>query len=544
MIPEVNYESNGDYTFKDDENGTSRNSNFDYALKGQLKKVIYPTSGYSEFEYEPHYYSKRMELRSVNNFRPSLYNANDIAGGTRIKKIIDFDGISHFNSKEYKYISDYSANTGSISSGIMFQWPRYHSYYSCPQVTSAPNYRSYRRSNPIGNILMYSPVIAYSEVTEVLNGNGFKVSKYSDFTTTPDLFNNNIIYNSNPCNPDGVAANYIGNLLNDRSGERGKILTESVYDVNSVLKQFSSFTYNVSNNKFNNFSTRMHVSGNIIVTNKIYFYNDYLTQKITNTVNSSGQLINTENFIYNSPMNYSSNVSSQDVLIKKNVFTSINNELIETQYKYPWDIYLPSSTNLLNFKNANISLPLSESQFKNSIKLSEKFTTYERNISTNNILLPKNIYSAKFPNNLLSIPDIGNLEKKVTYDLYDAKSNLVQYTQENGYSTSIIWGYNKTLPVAKIENATFAQVAAALGTDSTGLQNYDESNLVAFNGLRNYLSNAMITTYTHKPLIGVTTITDSKGDTNTFTYDSNNRLIHIKDKANKIVSENQYHYKN
>jgi YD repeat-containing protein len=53
----------------------------------------------------------------------------------------------------------------------------------------------------------------------------------------------------------------------------------------------------------------------------------------------------------------------------------------------------------------------------------------------------------------------------------------------------------------------------------------------------------MITTYTHIPLIGVSTITDPKGDKITYTYDAANRLQNVKDKNDNILSENEYHYK-
>jgi YD repeat-containing protein len=74
-----------------------------------------------------------------------------------------------------------------------------------------------------------------------------------------------------------------------------------------------------------------------------------------------------------------------------------------------------------------------------------------------------------------------------------------------------------------------------------------EANLIiALNALRTNVSlaNAMITTYTYKPLIGVSTITDPKGDKMSYEYDTLNRLKWVKDKAGNILSENQYHYKN
>lgn len=547
LIPIVNYNwSTGDYTFENNIDGTSREADFQFALKGQLKKVIYPTAGYSEFEYEPHYYSKRLEIRSVNGFTPAIYDVNDVAGGTRIKKITDFDGLTSTNIKEYKYVLDYAIN-GTNSSGILFKWPRYHMYYSAAQISTAQMIYMHVRSNPIGNIIDNSPVIAYSEVTEKTTTNGFVVNKFSDFITSPDLLDVNFHFNRFPvnCNPQGLAINYMGDLMNDRSNERGKIIAEKIYDNNQILKQSSSYVYNIDSNKFNKFSTRLHISGPVTIANKIYYYNDYLTEKTTTLYTSSGNFISKENYTYISAPSYTTTMSNQDILSETSTTSSVNNEIIKTEYKYPWQNYIATSAEFLNFKSANIMYPIREIQYRNAVKLSEKFTFFAKDASTNSLLFPKSIYTAKFPNSFPNIINVGNLEKKFTYDSYDSKGNVSQYTQENGISVTIIWGYDKTQPIAKIENANLAQVAAALGTTTTTLQTtYNETNLSALNGLRSLLPSAMVTTYMYLPLIGVSKITDPKGDISTYTYDVNNRLKNVKDKNGNVLSEYQYHYKN
>jgi YD repeat-containing protein len=51
-----------------------------------------------------------------------------------------------------------------------------------------------------------------------------------------------------------------------------------------------------------------------------------------------------------------------------------------------------------------------------------------------------------------------------------------------------------------------------------------------------------VVTYTYKPLIGVTTITDANNKTNTYEYDVLNRLILIKDQDNNAVKKIEYTY--
>lgn len=550
LIPLVDYVwASGDYTFQNSFDGTSRNSNFTYAVKGQLKKMFYPTGGYTEFVYEPHVYSKRLEGRSVNGFVGALYDVTDEAGGTRIKQVSDYDGFGITNVKDYKYVNNY-ASGGTVSSGIMFKWPRYHAYIDYPNVSASDLWLLIRKSSPIGNIIDNSPVIAYSEVAEVLNGNGYKVNKYSDYISNPDSDDKVVQRNLWPgqdCYPMGLAVSTQGSSLNDRSQERGKIAFEKIYDNSSNLKQATTFVYNNNPARFNNFTARMHTTGPVTVTNKIYHYSDFLTEKTTTVYNPTGTLVNVEKSTYVSVPNYNTTISNQDVLSKTSVTTSVTNELLETEYKYPWDIYASGSTEHTNFKNAHIYAPLRVSQFRNGTKISESFSLFGQDATTNNKLLLKNSYSAKFPNSNTTIANgIGQLEKKVTYDAYDAQGNIAQVTTENGTSIVIIWGYDKALPIAKIENATLAQVAAALGVTTTALMAYTESNMASLNGLRtnSSLPNIMVTTYTHLKLIGVSTITDPKGDTATYTYDVAGRLQNIKDKNGNVLSEYKYHYKN
>ena len=115
--------------------------------------------------------------------------------------------------------------------------------------------------------------------------------------------------------------------------------------------------------------------------------------------------------------------------------------------------------------------------------------------------------------------------------------------------------YNGKYPIAKIENAsqpTNDNASQGLTLINSNLSNVaieasnsgSEAELItALNGLRNSLPNAMVTTYTYKPLIGVSTITDPKGDKVTYSYDSFGRLQSVKDKDGNVLSENQYNYR-
>jgi YD repeat-containing protein len=83
---------------------------------------------------------------------------------------------------------------------------------------------------------------------------------------------------------------------------------------------------------------------------------------------------------------------------------------------------------------------------------------------------------------------------------------------------------------------------------ATDSPNSNEAQVIdALNALRTStdanLQKAMITTYTYNPLIGISTVTDPKGDTQTYHYDEFNRLQFVKDSEDNILSENAYHYR-
>jgi YD repeat-containing protein len=164
--------------------------------------------------------------------------------------------------------------------------------------------------------------------------------------------------------------------------------------------------------------------------------------------------------------------------------------------------------------------------------------------ATNSVSMPSRIH---INNGITDIDESQTTDLKVTYDQYDTAGNLIEYTIFNsGVINAIIWGYKQTLPLAKIENATYASIPASLITAvQTASDTGTEAGLLtALTALRTGLPNAMVTTYTHIPLVGVSTITNPKGDKISYTYDGFNRLQFVKDKDGNLLSENQYHYKN
>jgi YD repeat-containing protein len=153
------------------------------------------------------------------------------------------------------------------------------------------------------------------------------------------------------------------------------------------------------------------------------------------------------------------------------------------------------------------------------------------------------------------------LKPEITFD-YDDYGNIIDVQKTNNINTSYLWSYNQTHPVVKGDNVTYDILNAAVNTaviaaGATNLETFwsgfndiatndtQQTDWRSFNtSLRSNatLANAQITTYTYKPLVGLTSQTDPNGKTTYYEYDTFGRLQFIKDDQGKIVKKYDYHY--
>jgi YD repeat-containing protein len=527
---------------------------------GTLNRIIWPTGGSTEFIFEPHSFQyKKNDFSASHN----TLTSKQMGGGLRIKKIIS-DGIE----KEFFYVFDQNEifePYSEQSSGILLFEPMYFLenktvYYSITDPCSSCNNFTdiningvhLKRFNNFYNWASINPLnqksnffdgnVGYARVYEKSN-EGYIQYDFTSYLDKPDLLP---LYLFPEMNERETTKKI------DRSIERGLLKQKKYYDNNFSLKKEELYEYDnqTLSKRFpeiKTFSGWLFDASPQKVTSSASFYDIiYNKRKVIKTITKeyyqSGIVEKENNYNYRNHKLFDHlQLASKDsdLWLSQHTFKIDNLNNYATTYKYPFDY---TNQNLLTNKNI-LDTPLEIVNFKNNHVLFTQINELSKDANTSQLIKLKK--TSEFKHNLTSA------QSEVFYDLYDQKGNLLQYHNNNSKYTTFIFAYNQTLPVAKIENIAYASIPSSLitaiqtATDSP--TSTETQVLTALNALRTStdtnLQNAMITTYTYKPLIGISTVTDPKGDTQTYIYDDFNRLKEVRDKDNNILSENQYHYR-
>jgi len=215
-----------------------------------------------------------------------------------------------------------------------------------------------------------------------------------------------------------------------------------------------------------------------------------------------------------------------------------------TKFYYPFDPEVSSKAYMNDLVlNNRLSTIVKIDNFKNEHRLSTIEYDFDKSEYTSDLTLISGVNTKKSD---------ANQDARELYERYDTNRNLIQKRTAEGIPVSYIWGYNNRYVVAMLENVEYEDLTAY--TTLIQLASNDDNDRTLGNSgkegeLRNLLSNlrsnfpeAMVTTYTYDPLIGVTSITDPRGYVMYYTYDEFNRLKEVKDELGNLIEDYKYEY--
>lgn len=500
--------------------------------------------------------SKHGEFRAIISFfKPAKTNESK-GCGLRIKNITSYNDINKTEkllSTDYIYVKDGT----TVSSGVLHEKPQFHQLETCfytvqhgdglpiggvPKkwtlpveqwVMSSNNYTS----NPYGSI----PSVGYSCVKEVQKGGNSQGYTIHNFINKEPMTTQNSVRLDDPLNgrlADLRVYNKNNTLIKQEKYTYRSATYHNYYGINVTFslnmypKLFKS-PYSIANYDpgylENLFRIKAHALNSVdiyldkkesivdgITSTETYKYNDTTHQlkERTTTLSDGSSLKRTYSYINES-------VGYDDRMTGKNMLSSIVEEKIFSNQGYIGGAFTTYS-----------NLRVKARYFSEVNGRSSNVVTYDKN----------GINTEVYP-----------LEN-VTYKEYDFYNNPV-YIVHNGSSDLVyLWSYKGQYPIAEIKNATYSQALAAV-KDVFGVGNiYDLSELdnpspekIELLRTNSNLTNALVTTFTYTPLVGIRTATNAKGITTFYDYDSFGRLkeAYIKENGLKrIIDSYEYNLSN
>jgi YD repeat-containing protein len=528
-----------------------RNPNASVAKYGTLNKIEYPTGGYTEFIFEPHYYRKQLKLKRWEGV--DELTSNQLAGGLRIKQIKNSSTPSGPAQlvKEYFYVSDYIQNPTNPgkSSGVLGGQVQ---YYFTDYTVYAFNDRDVRRKMSMFSSISVLPSchntlgshIGYTEVIEKNADNSFTRHQFSNFDNGYlDEKAIEVIQESRtPYEPYG-----------SKAMERGLLLFKEDYNSNIKKIRSKAIVYEKDNHyqrvvnmikaRYRNVCPGTAVSYDEGAFWQIWTYlmlPKTETETFYDPLNGSALQAITTNYT-NIGYNYDTALYPfpPTNLVKNIKMTNSDGYVSQVSFKYCY-----------NYSTVAVTDPvIREMQRLGMQPLLEKTTTKRgKNIIESTVYGKTG--SVFYPKQVKVIYVDGQERTLFSHEIADSFGNPV-YTVVDGAPDKItLWGYNGQFIIAEIDNATYDQVRSALGVAPESLSSAGVPNFTLIEHLRDnpVLQNARITTYKYRPSVGIIEAKIPSGIITYYDYDSFGRLkeTYIRDSngTKQVIQKYDYHYQN
>lgn len=461
--------------------GTDRAVNEGLAKEGVLKKITYPTGGYTEFDFQSNRY---------------LYNSASIAcGGLRVATITSSDGSSAPPIlKTYRYgdasSSPESGNGLPNFAELEFNYSNTQDIYSGPACGTGVDpwvhyrLRTFHSNSAFSTDPFDASPVRYPFVTEYFGDPG-------------GVNNGKINYIFDQGAPPGDVNHVVPNsgkfFRNSFFWKRGKLTKKTVSD-NSGHPLSETIHYYTPFGEASKYvglgvhqfvpsggsctaSTCVNESGEIVASNAFFFTTYTLNTGVL--LETSGVETTYENGNISKSVTINTTNSYETTNLQPTLTTrSANNQVYKTVNRYPFQLTANASSTgaakgiyMLNSKHI-LSTPIETYTYvtKGATEnmVSAQVTTYRQHEGNTDYVVPDQIYVwepslnvvAKSTYSMATVNSTNNgitmdedLKPRVKMIRYNTQGDVLAASKSDGAAVSYQYGYDSTLPIAEIKNA-------------------------------------------------------------------------------------------
>lgn len=532
-----------------------------YCRTNLLKKIVYPTGGFSIVEYEPNIYHSyfRRDSTSFAHLPIQTKSTGEYAGGARVKAIINYDKVADLTSYK-RHSFEYSKPGAMTGSGVLLLKPKYEISFSrsyntlgvctidgklCTYSTINDCYETMICANSFGfNNPSDEYFICYPDVVEKVGTGGYNHYHYSSWIDIPDrndITTNLYTYNYN-ISDYALCEKARMYILNDMSRFRGKLLYKKTYskwnhEINSINYKYNTLNactdYNVSmtGTMFGNTTYKIYLKPCLLLeetsldstgfgTTKKYTYNELNQLASVLETGSNGTCHGQINqYVTDFPSTF---LSKPFQMLKDKNMIDTPIKVIKTIRKDP--------------KGRDLAIDAIERSYGIFGNL-PLVASIKRLESNEPVPVTMSVLNTK-------------LKVQESYLKYDQYGNPVHIKQKDGKDVVYVWINRGNYPLAQIQNATYDQVKAAMNGISPELYSASkDTGDITIKELYDSpsLKDAHITSYKYKYGVGITRITDPQRISTYYEYDKSNRLssVYLLEMGlNRIIESYEYHLPN
>jgi YD repeat protein len=574
--------------------GANRSPVLGYASDGILKRIYNNLGGYTEYEYE---------------LNDAVISGSPVSiGGLRIKSIKEVSTSKDSLITKYYYKKCNAQGTmTNESSGTIFSGGSY-----CTWIQGGGGTYTYLlESQMVCDIFdMNGSPVCYSTVI-VENPNGSRaVYDYTSNASAADVPSK--VYYIPPSSSYVQDNNFAVFINSSRFWRRGLMTKQRSYDKDNNLMNEVNYYYSFGNNLkgevkgYQTYTSRFVTSKKVIKTKHLCEYVWQSEPVFLKTIYSKGSdvIYTTTQYKYN-----------EDYLVPVEITQSQTrpSTTIRTTITYPFNY--PTTTTSgdminqgigwMNYRHM-INYPIETITYKNNFVVAGELNEYMGGIT---LVWPKHVKHLKISEPKSTYVPYAHVSGKMVYDPnyeiisinegYSLEAYAPTQKRSGLYSKpeSVIYGYNNTVPIASVVNATvkqiyhtsFEDVEGALvcnkaktgekvfrGTFNVPLNNLDPGQYVlsywkssdqggnwnkvvvsitvnasfpsySIGDGTNYIDEvrvhpaiARMTTMTYKPGIGKVSDTDENGFTTYYEYDGFGRIVKIMDNDHQVLKNYLY----